>query len=325
MAHELEFVNGKAAMAYAGDVPWHGLGKKVPEDLSPEQMLKAANLDWTVEKRPMFFTDANNNPVMTKSRALVRSTDSKLLTVVSEEWNPVQNIEAFEFFNDFVSAGDMNMHTAGSLKEGKMVWALAKINDSFELFGGDKVEGYLLFSNPHEFGRSIDVRFTPIRVVCNNTLTMSLNEDAKFSVKTNHRSKFNADQVKETLGIAKDRLSHYKEQAQFLGTKKFSNETITEYFNRVFPSLSKDESKKLDIRKLPISRQAEEAMANLESQPGARFAEGSWWHAFNTVTYLTDHILGRSNDTRLTSAWYGQNRLKKEKALELAVEYAEAA
>ena len=324
MAHELEFVNGQASMAYVGDVPWHGLGKKVPADVSPEQMLKAANLDWEVVKRPMFFTDDKGSPVLTKSNALVRSTDNKLLTVISDQWNPVQNIEAFSFFDDFVHAGDMNMHTAGSLKEGKIVWALAKINDQFELFGGDKVEGYLLFSNPHEFGRSIDVRFTPIRVVCNNTLTMALGNEAKFAVKVNHRSKFDADQVKETLGVAKDQLSKYKEQAQFLGSKKFSNETIVEYFNRVFPTLSKDESKKLDIRKQAISRQAEEAMINLETQPGAKFAEGSWWHAFNTVTYLTDHVLGRSVDTRLTSAWYGQNRNKKEKALELAVEYAEA-
>ena len=325
MAHELEFVNGQASMAYVGDVPWHGLGKRVPADVSPEQMLEAANLNWEVVKRPMFFNDVNGGPVLTKANALVRSTDNKLLTIISDQWNPVQNVEAFKFFDDFVHAGDMNMHTAGSLKEGKIVWALAKINDQFELFGGDRVEGYLLFSNPHEFGRSIDVRFTPIRVVCNNTLTMALGNEAKFAVKVNHRSKFDPDQVKQTLGIAKDQLSIYKEQAQFLGSKKFQEETLIEYFNRVFPTLSKDESKKLDIRKQPISRQAEEAMNNLDTQPGAKFAEGSWWHAFNTVTYLTDHVLGRSTDTRLTSAWYGQNRVKKEKALELAVEYAQVA
>ena len=168
MAHELEIsASGDANMAYVGQVPWHGLGKRVPSDVSPEQMLKAANLDWTVEKRPLFF-ESDEGLVATKARALVRSTDNKVLTVISENWNPVQNIEAFEFFNDFVAAGDMEMHTAGSLRDGKMVWAMAQIKNSFELFGGDKVEGYLLFSNPHEFGRSIDIRFTPVRVVCNS-------------------------------------------------------------------------------------------------------------------------------------------------------------
>jgi phage/plasmid-like protein (TIGR03299 family) len=325
MAHELEILeNGEAAMAYAGAVPWHGLGKKVPSDLSPEQMLKAANLDWEVVKRPMFFESASGK-ILTQARALVRSSDEKLLTIVSDQWNPVQNIEAFQFFNDFVTAGDMEMHTAGSLKGGKIVWAMAQIKDSFELFGGDKVDGYLLFSNPHEFGRSIDVRFTPVRVVCNNTLTLSLNGESKSFVKVNHRSQFDADEVKALLGIAKDKLASYKEQAQFLGAKKYSKETITEYFNRIFPSLSKDQTIKEDLRKAPISRQAEEAVAVLHTQPGARFAEGSWWQAFNTVTYMADHKLGRSTDTRLTSSWYGPNRIKKEKALELAIEYAEAA
>jgi phage/plasmid-like protein (TIGR03299 family) len=216
------------------------------------------------------------------------------------------------------------MHTAGSLKGGKMVWAMAQIKDSFTLFGGDKVEGYLLFSNPHEFGRSIDVRFTPVRVVCNNTLTMALDSKAKHAVKINHRSKFDGDSVKETLGIAKDQLSRYKEQAQFLGQKKYNKETIVEYFNRVFPSMSKDEMKRANTA-FPISRQAEEAMAIVHTQPGANFAEGSWWQAFNAVTYMTDHKMGRSRDSRLTSAWYGLNRVKKERALDLAVEYAETA
>jgi phage/plasmid-like protein (TIGR03299 family) len=324
MAHELEIQkNGEANMAFVGETPWHGLGKRVPNDVSPQQMLKAANLDWTVSKKQLFF-NSDGGPGPTTAQALVRSTDNKVLTVVSDNWNPVQNLEAFEFFNDFVHAGDMEMHTAGSLKGGKMVWAMAQIKDSFTLFGGDKVEGYLLFSNPHEFGRSIDVRFTPVRVVCNNTLTLALGSTAKHAVKINHRAVFNGDQVKETLGIAKDQLSHYKEQAQFLGQKKYNKETIVEYFNRVFPSMSKDEMKRANTA-FPISRQAEEAMAIVHTQPGANFAEGSWWQAFNAVTYMTDHKMGRSRDSRLTSAWYGLNRVKKERALDLAVEYAETA
>jgi phage/plasmid-like protein (TIGR03299 family) len=326
MAHELEIAeDGTVSMAYTGELPWHGLGKRVPADLSPEQMLKAANLDWTVDRKPLFFSDEQGNKVLTSSTALVRSSDNKVLTVVSDKWNPVQNIEAFEFFNDFVNAGEMEMHTAGSLKGGKVVWALAKIKDSFELFGGDKVEGYLLFSNPHEFGRSIDIRFTPIRVVCNNTITVAINEQVEHFVKVNHRSKFDADAVKSTLGVAKERLNSYKEQAQFLGSKKFKQETITEYFNRVFPTLSRNDEYKTLIDKEPISRQAKAAFDVLQTQPGARFAEGSWWHAFNTVTFLTDHLLGRSKDTRLTSAWYGTNKIKKDKALDLALEYAETA
>ena len=323
MAHELEIINGKAQMAYAGDLPWHGLGTKVLPDLTPQQMLEAAGLDWEVKKVPL-FADIGTKRVKTGAEALIRSSDDKVLTIVTDTWNPCQNAEAFEFFNDFISAGDMEMHTAGSLMDGKHVWALAKIKDSFELFGGDTVEGYLLFSNPHQFGKSIDVRFTPIRVVCNNTLTLSLNSASKQMVKVNHRKAFDGDQVKQTLGIAVEKLAKYKEMAAFLGSKQASNENVVEYFNRIFPKTS-DKKETSKLVGIPHSRAAQLAMDVLHTQPGAKFAEGSWWSAYNSVTYLTDHLLGRSADTRLQSAWFGANQQKKVQALNLAVEMAEVA
>jgi phage/plasmid-like protein (TIGR03299 family) len=321
MSHELEFVNGEASMAYAGDLPWHGLGTRVPNDLTPEQMLKAANLDWRVEAIPA-FANIGGKQVDVGRSALVRDRDNKILDVITNDWNPMQNADAFEFFNDFVAAGDMEMHTAGSLKDGKIVWGLAKVHESFELFGGkDQVDSYLLFTNPHAYGQSIDVRFTPIRVVCNNTLTLSLNSQSKSMVKVSHRREFDADLVKETLGVAKDKLSKYKEMAQYLSEKRYNNENIVEYFQRVFPVLTQ----KVDSQK-ELSKSAKYALEEaLHDQPGAQFGEGTWWQAFNTVTYMTDHIIGRSADNRLTSAWYGANKGLKTRALETAVEMADAA
>lgn len=315
MAHMIEEINGVAQMAYAGDVPWHGLGKKVPVDLTPEQMLEAAGLDWTVEKTPTFAI-INDEHVSTGQSALVRSSDNKILDVVSDDWVPVQNLQAFEFFNDFIAAGDMQMNTAGSLRNGQIVWALAKVNESFELFGGDRIDSYLLFSNFHKYGFSTDVRFTPIRVVCNNTLTLSLSSAVERMVKINHRSQFNGDNVKMMLGITSDKLSKYKDMASYLGSKMYKKETLVEYFQRVFPVTNSSEKE--------LSRNASRALSVVEGQPGAEYAEGSWWSAFNAVTYMTDHLVGRSNDTRLSSAWYGQNKNLKTKALELAVEYADA-
>lgn len=311
MAHLVE------TMAYAGEVPWHGLGVKVIDDLTPAQMLEKAGLDWTVEKIPT-YVDYNGQKIPTEDSALVRSSDGKILSVVSGEWNPVQNHEAFEFFNDFVMAGDMKMHTAGSLKEGKNVWALAKVNESFEILGGDKVDSYLLFSNPHEYGRSIDIRFTPIRVVCNNTLTLALGTASDLVVRLNHRSRFDGDVVKKTLGIAHNKLSTYKEAAEFLSSKRYSEDTLSNYLRELFPSLSKE-------NKEVMSRPAEQVMAVVDTQPGADFAPGSWWNAFNAVTYTTDHVLGHTNESRMQSAWYGQNRQRKITALNKAIEYAEAA
>ena len=139
MAHMIEIIAGKAQMAYAGDVPWHGLGTKVPADLTHDQMLEAAGLDWTVEKKDLTFEVNGEQIVAPGKKALVRSSDGALLDVIGDNWNPLQNSEAFEFFNDFVAAGDMEMHTAGSLEDGRRVWALAKVNDTFEVFKGDAI------------------------------------------------------------------------------------------------------------------------------------------------------------------------------------------
>ena len=317
MAHMVE------TMAYAGEVPWHGLGVPVINDLTPTQMLDKAGLNWTVDKVPA-YVDYNGQKLETGKQALVRSSDARVLTMISEDWEPVQNETAFEFFNDFVMAGDMEMHTAGSLKQGNMVWALAKVKDSFSLFKGkDTVESYLLFSNPHEYGKSIDIRFTPIRVVCNNTLTLSLNQKSDMMVRLNHRRAFDADMVKNTMGIAKNKLGQYKEMAEFLTSKAYKPDTVVEYFQTIFPLTSTKLTE--EEQRLKMSRPAATAHGVLESQPGAEFGAGSWWQAFNATTFAIDHLLGRTADTRLQSSWYGTNRNKKIQALEKAVEFANAA
>ena len=315
MAHMIEMLDGKVSMAWAGETPWHGLGTKVPNDLTPEQMLKAANLDWTVTPVPA-FAEINGKQVDIGRSALVRDRDNKILDVITNDWIPNQNSTAFEFFDDFIAAGDMEMHTAGSLRDGQIVWALAKVKESFELFGGDTVESYLLFTNPHKYGYSIDVRFTPIRVVCNNTLSLSLGTKSEKMVKVSHRNEFDGDSVKETLGIAKEKLVKYKEMASYLGSKRYNEESIVDYFTRVFPVTG---------YKKEISKNAQIALDVIDQQPGAEFAEGSWWQAFNAVTFLTDHVIGRSADNRLQSSWYGFNKGLKTRALESAVEFADAA
>jgi phage/plasmid-like protein (TIGR03299 family) len=318
MAHELEVVNGKAKMVYAGAVPWHGLGKQISPDLTPEQVLQEAGLDWEVSKIPAFANIAGKKTSVGWS-ALVRSEDDKVLDVVSDDWNPVQNQEAFEFFNDFIAEGDMEMHTAGSLRCGQIVWALAKVKDSFELFGGDRVDSYLHFTNFHKYGCSTDVRFTPIRVVCNNTLTLSLNTKVERMVKISHRREFDGDNVKLMLGVAQEKLAKYKDMAKFLGAKRYTADSMVDYFKSVFPVSGPENSKK------EISKSAKTALGVVETQPGAEFARGSFWQLFNTVTFFTDHLAGKTADTRLQSAWYGSNKMLKTRALETAIEMAEAA
>lgn len=327
MAHELEMIDGEASMAYAGEVPWHGLGTRVSDDLTPYQMLKAAKLDWKVEKQPVYTSLPNKSggvdviDIPGKS-ALVRTKDQEVFDIVSDGWEPIQTIEQFSFFKDFVRAGKMKMHTAGSLFGGRKVWALAEINDGFSLFNGkDRIQQYFLFTNFFEYGKSTDLRTTDIRAVCNNTVSAALLGKADKMMRLHHRKKFDAEHVKKVLGMASIEKKAFQQIAELLSVKKFTNETLKDYVSQVFPKTT--EEKEGEEGKL--SRPAKLVLSVMDTQPGAEFGKGSWWQAYNAVTFATDHLLGHGQETRLNSNWYGSNFNRKEKAKELAVEFAKAA
>ena len=168
-------------------------------------------------------------------------------------------------------------------------------------------------SQIHEFGKAIDIRMTPIRVVCNNTLTLSLSQDSNAMVKVNHRKEFDSAEVKEQMGIAKRKMEQYKTMAEFLGSKRYTSENIIQYFNEVFGSFCKGKSRRCNSI---YFQQCENRYGTFGYTTCANFAQGSFWNVFNTVTFMTDHVQGRSNDGRMTSSWYGRNRRVKLKALD---------
>jgi phage/plasmid-like protein (TIGR03299 family) len=303
-------------MAYAGAVPWHGLGERVADNLSPQEMLVAAGLDWEVALAPT-FAELNGEMVEMQRKALYRKSDYVVFDTVGEGWNPCQNWQAADLFSEYVETGGMKMHTAGSLNGGRNVWFLAKVDNSFEVFKGDRIDAFFLFSSPHSYGHSINVRFTPIRVVCNNTLTLSLGTKSVNEVKLSHGKAFNPEEVKKTLAIATDKLGQYEEMAVFLGSKRYNDDSLTEYMQATFPVSGKAPKKE-------VSKNAKLAQENVLTQPGAEFAQGSWWQAYNSVTHMVDHQIGRTADNRMQSAWFGTGATLKSNALKRALEFAEA-
>lgn len=315
MAHNVE------KMAFVGETPWHGLGKRVSANLTPQEMLVEAGLDWEVEARSLFvqFTrKGETKRIRVPERALFRSSDDKYLTKISAGWNPVQNADAFAFFDEFVKAGEMQMHTAGSLCGGQLVWGLAKIDSTFDALKGDTIENFLLFTNPHRYGKRCSVSQVAVRVVCWNTHKMAL-DGAKRIINFDHRAPFDAERVKEAMGIARHQIDQYKETTRFLTTKIFGGASLEEFLLKVFPKTS-------DAKETGgLGRQAKRAIELIDTQPGHEFAPGTWWQAYNAVTYFVDHEMGRSQDNRLQSAWYGWGSKIKEKALVEAIEFAKAA
>ena len=335
MAHEVE------TMAYAGQVPWHGLGIEVTDDLTPLQMQKAAQLDWTVSKRPAYTLDEANwhekVGVMPADghHFITRDSDNKILSHCGDDYVPIQNEEIFDFMKKFTEAGHMKMETAGSLRGGSEIWGLAKIAADFELAGGDEVKGYLLINQPHVAGKAMVIKFTPIRVVCNNTLTMALSQGGA-AFRMPHIREFSMDvrtAAEEALGLSTQRVQEFKEQAEFLASKTFKTESVMDYIAELYqPQLliEKGKSSVKDdfVMQEKFNKTSEMVLSSIDQSPGAtlKAAKGTWWGALNGVTYIEDHQRrGTAAGNALHSAWFGAGANRKAKALSKAIEYASAA
>ena len=145
---------------------------------------------------------------------------------------------------------------------------------------------------------------------------MALNGKADKVFKASHRVVINNEIIKETLGIVEKKMTEYEELATFLGSKQYNDESVKEFFNEVFPKISK-----IAVEK-ELSKNAKASVLALEHQPGVEFAPHSWWQAANAVTYVTDHLMGRTEDARVSNMWYGQVKDLKLRAMTLALDYA---
>lgn len=314
------------SMAYTGPVPWHGLGNAVSPGLAPDEMIQEAGLDWTVRKEQMYLSGGE---AITTNFALTRYREDKYLNtlgVCGPRYEPIQNREAFKFFKRFTDAGGMALETAGSLGNGQNVWCLASLNEGFTLPGDDRVNGYILMYHPHIWGKALSIMFTPIRVVCQNTLTMALaNSSGHFRMP--HVQAFDDDIIAsatETLGLSNYLLKQFEDQAVILSRTPYTDETVNRYIASLFDkSLLMDEV----IEVGDMNRTAHRIRTLLTKQPGAEMkaANDTWWGAFNAVTYYIDHEAGNDRDTALQSAWFGQRAGLKRQALEAALKFAEAA
>ncbi len=323
MSHVVE------TMAWTNEVPWHGLGYQVPGNLTPKQMLKAAKLDWNVSLRKLHGEAPQGVVAIKEFFALVRDSDNSVFDVVGSRWKPTQNEEAFEFFNEFVHAGDATMETAGSLHGGRMVWGLANLKRSFKLKGGDEVKGYMLVALPHEQGKSIRALLTQIRVVCNNTITMALNAGAGEGFRMSHRRIFDAlmqETAKRTLGIAREGFDQQAEIATKLASTTLTREDSLKFLAELIePSLLKSE---LSLEELiagsRVPKQFKLCALSLDKAPGQQLpsAKGTLWGTVNAVTYAADHLFGKGQDQRLSKAWFGSAANLKNAAVKLALKKA---
>lgn len=317
MAHEVE------TMAYSGQVPWHGLGQPIHANATVEEMLVAAGLDWEVSLRPIYAQAKDGSMVkMPIKRALMRSSDNKIFTVTGDFWKPFQNREALEFFRDYTESGGARLETAGSLRGGRIIWALASINAGFTLRHGDTTKGYILLTSPHEVGKRITVHTTSVRVVCANTMRMATNE-SEPQYGQSHVRKFDVIAAKETIGLAREQMNQAHLDAQALDQLKMSPYDTVRFLAQFFqpmPEGVKEEAFVNGLMNAPNTQDKKLAMvlASTEKAPGA--TPGTAWGVLNGITHWADHVAGAQPEARLFNAWLGERSKLKLKVRDALLE-----
>ena len=220
------------SMFYAGrKAPWHGLGICVEEALNSEEALEESGLDWTVIQRPIMTSTYDHIPGY---KANIRDTDDKVLGVVTDRYKVVQNYEAFAFTDDLLGEG-VRYETAGSLNDGRRIWLLAKLPDKY-IIEGEQVDPYIVFSNTHDGSGAIKVAMTPIRVVCQNTLNLSLNS-AKRIWSTVHVGDLASkmDEARFTLSLAHEYMGNLGVEFHRLNKVKLTDAKAIEYIEMLLP------------------------------------------------------------------------------------------
>ena len=307
------------SMAYTGSTPWHGLG----QHLSPQQpiatWLTEAGMDWTIEQSDVLFnvdSSALHIRPYADSKVLFRSDSLAPLSVVSNRYKVVQPHEVLNFYKDLVSVGGFELETAGVLKGGKKLWALAKTGQEAKIKGNDRIKAYLLLATSCDGTLCTTAQFTSVRVVCNNTLQMAT-RDSTGAVKVPHSTKFDPAQVKEALGIGFANWDAFMTNLKQLSQRTVSPEEADGFIRTALnePEFTDDNVLGSKIFQKVSSLYLGEGMGSELSS-----TSGTAWGLVNAMTeYVDHHRRARNQDNRLDSAWFGQGALLKQKAFNQAL------
>lgn len=315
MADEIDVSSGKPAIAYVGETPWHGLGEELPEGQPIEAWLRAARLEWELKRLPVQYLVDGKLRTMDDRFVLVRSDTKAALSVVSDDYQIVQPMEVLEFYRGLVDSFGYTLETAGALDEGRKVWALAKtpIREEIDGTGGDTLAAYVLLATSCDKSLATTAAFTSVRVVCQNTLSFAM-DDVKTGKrrheKVPHNMKFDAEAVKERLGIMNQAWSDFLGRVRSMSKFPLSQELASGYFEHI---LGKTNAKPLSSK---AERERNTLLAFFESAPGQELstARKTLWGAVNAVTYYIDHVKSAYGSDRLDSAWFGTGNALKERA-----------
>lgn len=321
MAHELTTrENGFVEIAWAGDTPWHGLGQKLPEGADMDTWRRAAGLDWHVESAPVLYeTSLGTTERFPKQNVLYRSDNGAAMSTVSNRYKIVQPEQVLDFFNKLVEQQGFKLHTAGSLKGGKRIWALAETGQVANVITGDPVARYVLLATSFDRGMATTAKETNIRVVCANTLAMA-DRDMQNMVSIPHNTDFVAEAVHRQLGLTRTNFDKFIEQAKFLANKQINANAFNNFMHNLLARQEfLDNNNRADITKNRAYRKILELFDGGAVGSDIAGIGGTGWQLLNAVTeYVDHHAPTRNPDARLNSAWFRKGANMKTAALQLA-------
>ncbi len=321
-------------MMYVGEKPWHKLGKELGQVATAAEALAAAGLDWTVSKKPLFLMDGT--PV-DDHFAIVRDDRNTPLGVVGNVYEPLQNKDAFSFFDAVVGMKEAIYHTAGSLRDGQYVWILAKLPGTIRVVKDDLIEKYLLLTNAHNGMKAARMLFTPIRVVCMNTHNVAIalaereiqkareaGETFTGSATMRHTTNLGASvaRVRQQLGIVSMQYQVYEDAAKRLAMTQVTTEAWKNYLlaTGIRPTGKKDAELSTHSKNIidEVSAMFDKGRGN--DLPGVKHTA---WGAFNAVAEYVDYSRSSDkNDTRSKSILFGSGATLKQKAWDAALAIA---
>jgi len=290
MAHELSIVDGVTEMFYAGERPWHGLGQGVEEAQTADEALRLAHLDWDVIQSPIYYHAGEDQSADSATKiedrvANIRSDNHGYLGTVGSKYTPIQNSHAFAFMDELVGSGEAVFETAGAIKEGRRVWITAKLPQKL-VIGDENIEKYLVLVNGHDGMLSFRAFWSPIRVVCNNTLRAALDgarDGVRYSHTVNIRNR--VDEARRVLKLANAYYDDIGTAFEAMMMEPMSEYDAGDFFEWLVP-LQEDAKKPAWGKRIQ-----NQLRMNFVNGRGADMAGKTVWGAYNAVTEYTSHQL----------------------------------
>ena len=299
--------------------PWSSVSKKIGDVSSMREAMEKANVNYSIVKEPLCRTDGS---VIPNNFGVMREDTGQVFDTVKNSWQPLQNVDAFNFFDPMIEEGLMTVDSVGAIKGGERMFITCKINQPpMTIVGNDIINPYMLLLNSHNAKSSIRVGFIPIRFSCTNQLPSIMRNGASQILRIRHsRSpKDSLEGLREVLNLAAGEFQGTQEQLQFLASRPITYSQTREYIKTVLGI--EEEDKDIPTRSLNI---IETIVALSENGRGNDVAgiRGTFYAATMAFNEYINYYSGRNVDTRMESLWLGKNAVLNSKALTMALEMA---